>query len=49
MITLLYRGSPVNLHIISFETLVGIAIVLGAIYLIFRWLNGGPLFPNDED
>ena len=39
MITLLYRGSPVDLHIISFETFVGMAIVLGAIYLIFRWLE----------
>ena len=39
MITLLYRGSPVDLHIISFETFVGMAIVIGAIYLVFRWLE----------
>lgn len=49
MITLLYRGSPVDLHIVSFEEIIGVVIVLGGIYLIFRWLNGGPLFPKDED
>ena len=49
MITLLYRGSDIDLHIIPFETLIGIVIVLGGIYLVFRWLNGGPLFPKDEN
>ena len=39
MIALLYRDAPVDVHSVSFETFVGIAIVLGVIYLVFRWLE----------
>lgn len=39
MITLLYRGAPFDLHTVSFETFVGMAIVLGVIFLVFRWLE----------
>ena len=39
MITLLYRDAPFDVNVVSFETFVGTAIVLGVIYLVFRWLE----------
>ena len=39
MITLLYRDAPFDVNIVSFETFVGMAIVIGVIFLVFRWLE----------